>query len=253
MDLPGALALTWGLVGSELPEQAKLSLLLEFDRIFGLDLASVPAAYELPETVTDAVERRVVLREKTEYVPADEIRADVLSQGYLVQDISKQARIRPKTPLEKRLERWPSVSSSREVESFLHRPAEYDFTFILNAYGYADDVERCLRSMVRYSEGHTTEIIVIDNGSTDGTAEWLEGFQASHPSMRVIHCDHNLGDAAGKNIGLKQSLGANIIILDGSAEIADGILDSIAQQLADPTVGIFGPLRAHHRRSAALP
>ncbi len=241
LDLPGALALTWGLVNSELPDQAKLSLLLEFDRIFGLDLESVPVSYDLPETVTAAVDRRAVLREKTEYEPADEIRADVLSQGYLVQDTSKQVRVRPKTALEQRLERWPSVSSSRELESFLHRPDEYDFTFILNAYGYADDVERCLRSMVRHSEGHTAEIIVIDNGSTDGTAERLEEFQAGQPSMRVIHCDHNLGDAAGKNIGLKQSLGTNIVILDGSAEIVDGILDSIAQRLADPTVGIFGP------------
>ena len=241
LDFPGALALTWGLVGSELPDQAKLTLLLEFDRIFGLGLESVPTAYDLPKTVTAAVERRVALRAKTEYTPADGIRADVLSQGYLVEDTSKQVRIRPKTSLEQRLERWPSVSSSREVESFLDRPAEFDFTFILNAYGYADDVERCLRGMLRHSEGHTTEIIVVDNGSTDGTGEWLEGFQASQPSIRVIHCDHNLGDAAGKNIGLKQSLGANIVIMDGSAEIVDGILDAIAEQLADPTVGIFGP------------
>ena len=95
--------------------------------------------------------------------------------------------------------------------------------------------------MVRHSAGRTSEIIVIDNGSTDGTGERLEGFQAEEPSVRVIHCDHNLGDAAGKNIGLKQSLGANIIILDGSTEIVDGFLDPIARQLADPTVGIFGP------------
>ena len=241
LDLPRALALTWDLVGSELPAQGKLALLLEFDRIFGLGFETVPAAYDLPETVTAAVGRRASLREETEYTPADEIRADVLSQGYLVEDTSEQVRLRPKTPLERRLAQWPSVSSSREVESLLHRPAECEFTFILNAYGYADDVERCLRSMVRHSAGRTSEIIVIDNGSTDGTGERLEGFQAEEPSVRVIHCDHNLGDAAGKNIGLKQSLGANIIILDGSTEIVDGFLDPIARQLADPTVGIFGP------------
>ena len=241
LDLPGALALTWELVSSGLPAQAKLALVLEFDQIFGLDLQTVPAAYSLPDTVTAAIERRAVLRAKTEYVPADEIRADVLSQDFLVEDTSERVRVRPKTPLERRLDRWPSISSSREVESFLDRPAEYDFTYILNAYGYADDVGRCLRSMIKHSEGHTIQIIVIDNGSTDGTGEWLEEFQADHPTLLVIHCDHNLGDAAGKNIGLKQSLGANIIILDGSAEIVDGILDPIGQQLGDETVGIFGP------------
>ena len=241
LDLPKGLALTWDLVSSELPGRAKLALILEFDQIFGLDLQTVPAAYSLPEAVTAAIGQRTVLREKTEYVPADEVRTDVLSQGYLVEDTPERVRVRPKTPLEQRLERWPSVSSSREVESLLDRPAEYDFTFILSAYGYADDVERCLRSMIKHSEGYTAEIIVIDNGSTDGTGEYLEEFQADHPSMRVIHCDHNLGDAAGKNIGLKQSLGTNIIILDGSAEIVDGILGPIGQQLGDETVGIFGP------------
>ena len=241
LDLPGALALTWDMVSSGLPAQAKLALVLEFDQIFGLDLKTVPAAYSLPDTVTAAIEQRAVLRAKTEYVPADEIRADVLSQDFLVEDTSERVRVRPKTPLERRLDRWPSISSSREVESFLDRPAEYDFTYILNAYGYADDVGRCLRSMIKHSDGHTIQIIVIDNGSTDGTGEWLEGFQADHPSLSVIHCDHNLGDAAGKNIGLKQSLGANIIIMDGSAEIVDGILDPIGQQLGDETVGIFGP------------
>ena len=241
LDLPGTLALTWDMVRSDLPGQAKLSLLLEFDRVFGLDLDKVPARYPLPEPVTGAVNHRTNLRQRENYDSADEIRTEVLSQGFLVEDTPEMVRVRPKTQLERRSEVWQSVSSSREVESFLQRPSEYDYTFILNAYGHQEDVERCVRSMIRHTDGYSTEIIVIDNGCTDGTGEWLEEFQANHSSMRVIHCDHNVGDAAGKNIGLKQSLGANIIILDGSAEIVGGILAPIAQQLADESVGIFGP------------
>ena len=241
LDLPGALALTWDMVHSDLPGQAKRSLLLEFDRIFGLELEQVPTDYSLPEPVNGAVEKRTKLRGQGDYTLADEIRGDVLSQGFLVEDTKEMVRIRPKTPLEQRLDRWQSVSSSREVASFLERPAEHDFTFILNAYGHPSDVERCVRSMIKHSDGYATEIIVIDNGSTDGTAEWLETFQAQNEMLRVIHCDHNVGDAAGKNIGLKQSLGANIIILDGSAEIVGNILDPISQKLADESVGIFGP------------
>ena len=241
LDLPGALALTWDMVRSTLPEQAKLALLLEFDRIFGLGLESVPTAYPLPEPVAGAIGRRTELRDRAEYAPADAIRTDVLAQGYLVEDASQVVRVRPKTQLERRLERWRSVSSSREVESLLEHPAEYDFTFILSAYGEPADVERCVRSMLKYSEGYSSEIIVVDNGSTDGTGEWLEEFQTDRPSLQVIHCDHNLGDAAGKNIGLKQSRGTNIIILDGSAEIVGSFLESVGRQLADETVGIFGP------------
>ncbi|MCH7606845.1 MAG: cysteine--tRNA ligase [Chloroflexi bacterium] len=241
LDLPAALALTWDLVRSEMPGQAKLALLLEFDKVFGLDLDKLPVSYDLPETITAAVDRRSEMRSHAEYAPADEIRTEVLTQGYLVEDTADAARVRPKTPMELRLERWRSVSSSREVESFLGRPEEFDFSFILNAYGHQSDVERCVRSMLRHSEGFKTEVIVVDNGCTDGTGEWLEEFQAEHPTVRVIHCDHNVGDAAGKNIGLKQSLGSKIVILDGSAEIVGSILEPIAKQLADETVGIFGP------------
>ena len=241
LDLPGALALTWHMVRSDLPGQAKRSLLLDFDRVFGLGLDSVPADYPIPELINGAAEQRAELRGQEEYDPADAIRSDLLSKGFLVEDAKEKVRIRPKTPLELRLDRWPLVSSSREVESFLQRPAEYDFTFILNAYGHPSDVERCVRSMIEYSEGFSTEIIVIDNGSTDGTGEWLEKFQGHNGALRVIHCDHNVGDAAGKNIGLKQSLGTNVVILDGSAEIVGNILGTVRDRLADESVGIFGP------------
>ncbi len=241
LDLPGSLALTWAMVRSELPDQAKLALLLEFDRIFGLDLEKSPVAYPIPEPVNASVERRTALREHSDYPGADAIRDEVVSQGFLMNDTAEGVVVRPKTPLEQRLERWRSVSSSREVESLLERPSEYDFTYVLNAYGHRDDVERCVRGMIRHSQGYTTEIIVVDNGCTDGTGEWLEEFKDQHASLRVIHCDHNVGDAAGKNIGIKQSLGANVIIVDGSAEVVGEILGPISEKLADNTIGIFGP------------
>ena len=241
LDMPGALALTWDLVRSELPGQAKLNLLTEFDKIYGLDLDQVPQQYQLPEPVAATVGERGNLRQQADYSAADSLRSDIMSQGYLLEDTSEASRVRPKTALEQQLERWSAVSSSREVESLLGRPSKYDFTFILNAYGYRDDVERCVTSMLRHTGGYTSEIIVVDNGSTDGTAEWLEEFQAGHDSVRVIHCDHNIGDAAGKNIGIKQSLGDNIIILDGSTEIVGDILGPIRERLVEESVGIFGP------------
>ncbi len=241
LDMPGALALTWELVRSELPGQAKMALLLEFDQIYGLDLDQVPQEYQLPEPVASTVGERGSLRQQADYTAADALRSDIMAQGYLLEDTVEAPRVRPKTAMEQQLQRWSAVSSSREVESLLGRPSKYDFTFILNAYGYREDVERCVGSMLKHTGGYTSEIIVVDNGSTDGTAEWLEEFQAGHDSVRVIHCDHNIGDAAGKNIGIKQSLGNNIIILDGSTEIVGDILGPIRERLAEESVGIFGP------------
>ena len=241
LDMPAALALTWDMVRSELPGQTKRSLLLEFDRIFGLDLDRIPSDGAVPPEVIATLDQRVALREREDYQEADALRDSVAANGYLVEDTAHRARVRSKTPLEKRNELWHSVSSSREVESLLSQEPVHDFTFILNAYSYPEDVQRCVSSMLECSQGYSSQIIVIDNGSTDGSGEWLEEFQAGQPRLQVIHCDHNVGDAAGKNIGLKQSLGRNIIILDGSAEIVGNILDPINKQLADQTVGIFGP------------
>jgi cysteinyl-tRNA synthetase len=241
MDLPGALAVTWEMARSELPDQAKLDLILDFDRVFGLDLDQVPNQYELPQPVRSTLDRRANSRREMDYAASDDLRSQLASTGYLVQDRPGLTLIRPKTDIEQRQEVWEAISASREVGSLLDSPPQYDFTFVLNAYNYVEDVRRCVASMLEYSQGYSAEIIVVDNGSSDGTAEWLEEFKRAHDNVRVVHCDHVIGDAAGKNIGLKQSLGRNIIVLDASAEIVGDILGPIAERLADESVGIFGP------------
>ena len=241
LDLPGALAVTWEMVRSNLPDQAKLDLILDFDRVFGLDLNQVPDQYQIPQPIMSTLDQRANLRRHMDYATSDTLRSELASSGYLVQDTPELTLVRPKTAIEQRQELWQAISASREVESLLDQAPKYDFTFILNAYNYVEDVQRCVTSMYAHSEGYSTEIIVVDNGSTDGTAEWLEEFKATHDNVRVIHCDHVIGDAAGKNIGLKQCLGRNIIIMDASAEIVGDLLGPITERLADESVGIFGP------------
>ena len=241
LDLPGAVALTWEMVRAEIPDRHKLDLVLEFDQMFGLDLHKSPSANNVGEDIAVAVKHRDTFRQQETFDTADSMRNQLAADGYVVEDALDGTRVRPKTPMERRLEKWGAVSSSREVESRLGQPSEYDFTFVLNAYGYPEDVERCVSAMLRHSEGRSAEIIVIDSGSTDGTGELLEGMQLEHPNVRVVHCDHVIGDAASKNIGIKQSLGEHVIIIDGSAEIVGDVLGPVAAQLSDPTVGVFGP------------
>ena len=241
LNLPGALAVTWEMVRSALPGRAKMGLLLEFDEMFGLDLHKSPSENSVGEEIVASLREREALRERQTWEPADSLRAQISANGFVVEDGPSGSRARPKTAMERRLEKWDSVSSAREVPSRLHEPAEYDFTFILNAYGYPEDVRRCVDGMLRHSQGYSAEVIVIDSGSTDGTGEMLEEMQQEHANLRVFHCDHVIGDAASKNIGIKQSLGSHIIIVDGSAEIVGDILGAVKERLSDPSVGIFGP------------
>ena len=241
LDLPTALAVTWEMARSELPPADKVDLLADFDRVFGLDLDQVPMRYEIGPTTSAAITRRAALREQAAYADADAMRAEVVANGMVVEDTGDDTRVRPLTPLELQSARWPSVSASREIPSLLDEPDLFDFTFVLNAYDYVDDVRRCVEAVLRHTGGASVEMVVVDNGSTDGTAEYLEQAQAEHDNVRVIHCDHVVGDAAGKNIGLKQARGKHVIVIDASTEVVGDVLSRVADHLADPTVGVFGP------------
>ena len=241
LDLPTALAITWEMARSELPPGDKVDLLLDFDRVFGLDLHQVPMQYEIGPATSEAITRRAALRDQSSYADADAVRSEVIANGMVVEDAGTTTRVRPQTPLELQSARWPSVSASREIPSLLDEPDRYDFTFVLNAYDYVDDVRRCVEAVMKHTRGASVEMIVVDNGSTDGTAEYLEQAQTEHANLRVIHCDHVVGDAAGKNIGLKQARGKYIVLLDASTEVVGDIMSPVAEQLADPTVGVFGP------------
>ena len=241
LDTPAALGLTWDMVRSQLPGQAKLAILLEFDRVLGLGLDEVPARYELPNEVTSTVEERYGLRERADYRKADQLRHSLRAKSYLVGDTPTATRVRPRTPLERQGERWKTSSSSQEVESFLGLPPELDFSVVVIASNYIDDVKRCTESILKWAEPYSTELVVVDNGSTDGTSEWLEALRLRESRVGVIHCDHVLGEAAAKNIGLKQCLGGNVVMVDTSVEVVGDVLGPIGRWLEDESIGIVGP------------
>ena len=241
LDLPRGLAITWDMAGSGLPAADKLELILDFDRVFGLNLDDVPAQYEMGPDVAELIARRRALRQQAAFDAADRLRADAVSGGVVVEDTGAATRVRPQTSLERQAARWSSVSASREIPSLLEQSDLYDYSFVINAYDYVDDVRRCVEAILRYTGRASAEVIVVDNGSTDGTADYLETAQAEHGKVRVIHCDHVLGDAAGKNIGIKQARGRFIVVMDASTEVTGDILTPIADHLSDASIGVFGP------------
>jgi cysteinyl-tRNA synthetase len=57
----------------------------------------------------------------------------------------------------------------------------------------------------------------------------------------VLHTDHVLGEAAAKNIVLKQGRGGTMVLLDTSVEIIGDVFGRIEEMLADDTAGVVGP------------
>ena len=143
--------------------------------------------------------------------------------------------------LERRTEQWRTISSSKEVSSLVDSQDIVDFSVVVVACNYRNDVQRCVESALRWSSGHSIEIIAVDNGSTDGTSEWLEEIVNQDSRIRVLHTDHVTGDAAAKNIGLRQSRGGVVVMLDISTEVTGDLYTPLTQELEDPSVGVVGP------------
>ena len=240
LDMPAALALTWDVVRSDLPVKARLLVLQELDSVLGLGLDRMPASYPMPQDISSSLERRSTLRTAHEYQDADSVREDISRAGFLVRDEYSQSRSRPKTAWERREERWTSVSSPKEVPSLLEQPASKDVSFVITACNYLADVQRCINSIFRHADGHSTEVVAVENGSTDGTAEWLEQMRQEN-GVKVIHTDHALGEAMAKNIGLRQSLGRIVVLLDTSIEITGDVCTPLFEWLQDQSIGLVGP------------
>jgi len=99
-------------------------------------------------------------------------------------------------------------------------------------------ITNCLRSI--YSGTHSTEfeIIVSDNGSTDGSIEFL---RENFPQIRVIENGANLRFSKGNNVGIRASHGEYVLILNPDTIIHEGSLDRW-MEFADrhPEAGGFG-------------
>lgn len=94
----------------------------------------------------------------------------------------------------------------------------------------------CLESVAAHTpEAH--EVIVVDNASTDGTAEWCAARGA-----RVVRSLTNLGFAGGVNLGLASARGEVAVILNNDALATPGWLTGLLGALRrDPGLGIAGP------------
>jgi GT2 family glycosyltransferase len=99
-----------------------------------------------------------------------------------------------------------------------------DLSIIIVNFNTKDLTKACLDSIRKWSEGGAWEIIVVDNGSTDGSRQMLKTF----PDMTLILNKKNLGFAKANNKGIKIAKGKYILLLNSDTEIRQ---DSIQTML----------------------
>src|SRR5256885_16509344 len=83
-------------------------------------------------------------------------------------------------------------------------------------------IRDCLRSIYEGTHSTDFEVIVSDNGSTDGSVEFIRGH---FPQVQVIENRANLRFAKANNVGILAGQGEYVLILNPDTIIHDGALD----------------------------
>lgn len=111
-------------------------------------------------------------------------------------------------------------------------------SIVILTWNELEYTKKCVASIRKHTpEPH--EIIFVDNGSSDGTPEWL----ATVPGAKVIANAKNLGFAAGANQGIRAATGERILLLNNDTLVTEGWLTALAKHLhADPSCGLVGPV-----------
>lgn len=105
-------------------------------------------------------------------------------------------------------------------------------TVIVPAYNEAAGIEASVRSIV--ASTYPVEVVVVDDGSTDGTAALARGLGL--PGVRVV-TQTNAGKPAALNAGLRLARTEVVVMVDGDTVFEPGTVDLLIRPFADPTVG----------------
>jgi len=94
LNTPKALALMWDLIGDQkISNREKYQLLLDFDKIFGLNLAKIKKP-RIPQKIKELVEIREKYRKEGNFKKADEIRKKIKDLGYWIEDTKEGPKIK---------------------------------------------------------------------------------------------------------------------------------------------------------------
>ncbi len=114
-----------------------------------------------------------------------------------------------------------------------------DYTVIILTWNSRQHVTACIESLRQAAPGYRGDLIVIDNGSEDGTPEMV---RALAPAARLVQNQLNRGVAAARNQGLALARSPVSIILDVDTVVQPGAFARLLSFLDEtPSVGVCGP------------
>jgi GT2 family glycosyltransferase len=100
----------------------------------------------------------------------------------------------------------------------------------------------CMASLLANTLHPEYEVVVVDNGSRDGTAPYLADLGSGHARVRVVLNGHNAGFPAACNQGIAIARADHLVLLNNDTMVPPGWLARLVAHLGDPDVALVGPL-----------
>jgi GT2 family glycosyltransferase len=125
------------------------------------------------------------------------------------------------------------------MENMKEKPV---LSIVIVSWNVREDLRECLQSLLRDEgsrlESGEIEIIVVDNASTDGTAEMVN---LEFPRVKLLVNSQNLGYTKANNIGINHSRGKYILLLNPDTIVHQGALQALIDCAeSHPEAGIIG-------------
>lgn len=115
---------------------------------------------------------------------------------------------------------------------------ELTFSILIVSFNTRELTLTCLRSVFEQTHNDALEVIVVDNQSSDGSAEAIE---VAFPQVRLIRAERNLGFAAANNLAAELAKGEYLLLLNPDTVVLDGAIDKLLRFAeTNPEAGIWG-------------
>jgi GT2 family glycosyltransferase len=109
---------------------------------------------------------------------------------------------------------------------------------IIVTYNSRGDIDACLKSLVGHTSPFPTTIVVVDNASPDGTADYV---RAKWPGIQVIDPGANLGFSRANNLGIRATESDYVLLLNPDTVAPPGAIPTLVRGLAShPDAAIAG-------------
>lgn len=111
------------------------------------------------------------------------------------------------------------------------------FSVVIVSWNGLHHLKPCIASLLPQMEDRW-ELVVVDNASTDGTKEYIQGLR--HPRVRLVPLESNLGFAEANNLGVERSLGQWVLLLNNDTVADPQLLRALERGTQDfPECQIF--------------